>query len=120
MSVEREEAKEVFTAIIDYFPHFNTKGPIERRKNLADRWITQLTQGDFYLTMKKLDEYASDSSFPPALADFLVKLPKKQHVTNFSDDIRKVQEEKSNPETAKIREEKLKNLRAAMGGVFRD
>lgn len=120
MSVEREEAKEVFKTIIAYYPQFNSKGTDEYRKDFADKWITKISKGDFNLTMKKLDTYSDDSPFPPALADILAYPPRAKFTQDYSEDYKKVIEEKSNPETAKLREEKLKKLKAAMGGVLGD
>lgn len=118
--LEKDEALNVFKSVAALYRNFNNEGSDETKREVAKVWLWKLEKGDYRLTMKRLDQYSTDNKFPPTVADILVYPPKKQYVPNFSEDIRRVQEEKANPETAKIREEKLKKLRAAMGGVFRD
>lgn len=115
-----QEALEVFKTVADLYPNFNSKGNDDTKRRVASTWLWKLRKGDYKRTMNTLDQYSSNNIFPPVVAEIIMYTPKKQHIENFSEDIKKVQEEKSNPKTAKLREEKLKKLKAAMGGVLGD
>lgn len=106
--MEYLEAKEILIEVQRLFPHFNKSRDIE----IAKTWMRLLQKGDYESTMKKLDEYASESSYPPNVADILVKpyKPVNTEVTDVKDMERAVQEEKADPERRKRREEKLKQF----------
>lgn len=118
--MEKEEALNVFKTVAALYPTFNNKGSDEAKREVANIWLWKLKNGDYRRTMKMLDKYSNDNKFPPSVADIIMYAPKKHHIEDFSKDIKKVQAEKSNPKTAKLREEKLKKLKAAMGGVLSD
>ena len=118
--LEKEHALKIFKAVAALYPTFNNKGSDETKREVAKVWLWKLQKGDYRQTMKRLDQYSNDNKFPPSVADIITYPPRKHHIENFSEDIKKVQEEKSNPKTAKLREEKLKKLKAAMGGVLGD
>lgn len=115
-----QEAMNVFTTVAALYPMFNSKGNDDSKRKIAEIWMWKLRKGDYRLTMHLLDKYSSENKYPPTVADILAQPVRKQRVQDLSEDIKKVQEEKSNPETAKLREEKLKKLRAVMGGVLGD
>lgn len=102
------EAKEILVEVQRLFPHFNKDRDIETAKT----WIRLLQKGDYENTMRKLDEYASESSYPPNVADILVKSykPVNTEVTDVKAMERAVQEELADPERRKSREEKMKQF----------
>lgn len=118
--MEKDEALNVFKSVAALYPNFNNKGNDDSKREVARVWLWKLQKGDYKRTMKMLDLYSNDNKFPPTAADIIAYAPKEKHIEDFSEDKKKVLEEKSNPETAKLREEKLKKLKMAMGGVFRD
>ena len=118
--LEKEEALKVFKAVAALYRNFNNEGSDETKREVAKVWLWKLEKGDYRLTMKRLDQYSNDNKFPPTVADILIYPPREKFTQDYSEDYKKVMEEKSNPETAKLREEKLKKLKAAMGGVLGD
>lgn len=106
--MEYLEAKEILVDIQRLFPHFNKNRDIE----VARTWIRLLQKGDYERTKRKLDEYVIESSYPPNVADILVKPYKavNTEVTDVKAMERAVQEEKKDPERRKRREEKLKQF----------
>lgn len=72
-------------------------------------------KGNFNMTMKKLEIYVEKEEFPPKIANIL----SKEHVNVAGDpelieSMKKVQQEKTNPETSRIREEKLRKLHSLL------
>lgn len=106
--MEYLEAKEILVEVQRLFPHFNKNRDIETAK----AWIRLLQNGDYENTKKKLDEYAIESSYPPNVADILVKPyePVNTEVTDVKAMERAVQEELADPERRKSREEKMKQF----------
>ena len=106
--MEYLEAKEIFIDVQRLYPHFNKDRDIE----VARTWIRLLQKGDYEKTKRKLDEYVIESSYPPNVADILVKpyKPINTEVTDVKDMERAVQEEMADPERRRRREEKLKQF----------
>ena len=117
--MEYLEAKNVLIEVQKLFPHFNKNRDIE----IAKTWIRLLQKGDYEKTMEKLDEYASESSYPPNVADILVKEYKPRD-DRMSEQIRaaeeKVRQEKADPERAARREELLNEMRKKLGAYYED
>lgn len=113
------EAKKVLTEVQKLFPHFNKNRDIETAKS----WIRLLQKGDYENTMRKLDEYASESSYPPNVADILVKEYKPRD-DGMAEQIRaaeeKVRQEKADPEKAARREQLLNEMRRKLGAYYDD
>ena len=117
--MEYLEAKNVLIEVQRLFPHFNKDRDIETAKT----WIRLLQKGDYEKTMKKLDEYAIESSYPPNVADILVKEYKPRD-DGMAEQIRateeKVRQEKADPEKAARREELLNEMRRKLGAYYDD
>ena len=115
--MEYLEAKNVLIEVQRLFPHFNKDRDIETAKT----WIRLLQKGDYEKTMKKLDEYAIESSYPPNVADILVKEYKPRD-DGMAEQIRaaeeKVRQEKADPEKAARREELLNEMRRKLGAYY--
>ena len=117
--MEYLEAKNVVIEVQKLFPHFNKNRDIE----IAKTWIRLLQKGDYEKTMEKLDEYASESSYPPNVADILVKEYKPRD-DGMAEQIRaaeeKVRQEKADPEKAARREQLLNEMRRKLGAYYDD
>ena len=117
--MEYLEAKNVLIEVQKLFPHFNKDRDIETAKT----WIRLLQKGDYEKTMKKLDEYAIESSYPPNVADILVKEYKPRD-DGMAEQIRaaeeKVRQEKADPEKAARREQLLNEMRRKLGAYYDD
>ncbi len=117
--MEYLEAKNVVIEVQRLFPHFNKSRDIETAKT----WIRLLQKGDYERTMEKLDEYASESSYPPNVADILVKEYKPRD-DGMAEQIRaaeeKVRQEKADPEKAARREQLLNEMRRKLGAYYDD
>ena len=115
--MEYLEAKNVLIEVQKLFPHFNKDRDIETAKT----WIRLLQKGDYEKTMNKLDEYAIESSYPPNVADILVKEYKPRD-DGMAEQIRaaeeKVRQEKADPEKAARREELLNEMRRKLGAYY--
>lgn len=117
--MEYLEAKNVLIEVQKLFPHFNKDRDIETAKT----WIRLLQKGDYEKTMNKLDEYAIESSYPPNVADILVKEYKPRD-DGMAEQIRaaeeKVRQEKADPEKAARREQLLNEMRRKLGAYYDD
>ena len=120
MNLSKEEALDIFKTIIALYPSFNTKGDEEYKRNVARIWVNKLMKADYRLTKNKLDNYSNSSSFPPSIADIIQYAYKETPIVTYSKELEDVRLEKADPKTSKVREEKLKKLRSALGGVLRD
>lgn len=114
--MEFNQAKEILENIYIMYPNFNRKDI----DNFDKIWLRKLMLGDFERTKQKLDEYLLNNQFPPTLADILVRKPVEYTIDPFEADRLAVEKEKQDPEKAKLREQKLKELRKAAGGDFID
>ena len=117
--MEYLEAKNVLIEVQKLFPHFNKDRDIETAKT----WIRLLQKGDYEKTMNKLDEYAIESSYPPNVADILVKEYKPRDdgmAEQIRDAEEKVRQEKADPEKAARREELLNEMRRKLGAYYDD
>ena len=117
--MEYLEAKEILVDIQRLFPHFNKNRDVE----VAKTWIRLLQKGDYERTKRKLDEYVIESSYPPNVADILVKEYKPRD-DGMAEQIRaaeeKVRQEKADPEKAARREQLLNEMRKKLGAYYDD
>ena len=117
--MEYLEAKEILVDIQRLFPNFNKNRDVE----VAKTWIRLLQKGDYERTKRKLDEYVTESSYPPNVADILVKEYKPRD-DGMAEQIRaaeeKVRQEKADPEKAARREQLLNEMRKKLGEYYDD
>ena len=117
--MEYLEAKEILTDIQKMYPHFNKNRDVE----VGRTWMRLLQKGDYERTKRKLDEYVTESSYPPNVADILVKEYKPRD-DGMAEQIRaaeeKVRQEKADPEKAARREQLLNEMRKKLGAYYGD
>ncbi|WP_342387198.1 hypothetical protein [Salinicoccus bachuensis] len=106
-----EEAKEVLGRIKSYYPSFLNDADIATKQ----AWVRQIMKGDHYMTMAKLDDYATKEIFPPKLAH-IVHIREIHSDDRMQADIEQVEREKADPKLAREREEKLEKLQAMLKG----
>lgn len=108
--MNREEAKEIFIEIQRLYPLFNR----ERDKDLAKLWIDRLQLGDYQKSKHKLLDYSMESTYPPSLADVIVK-EYKHRDDGMAEAIREseevVRKENEDPETLKHKRELIEEMR---------
>ena len=113
--MEYSEAKNVLIEVQRLFPNFNKDRDIET----ARTWIRLLQKGNYEKTMEKLDEYAIESSYPPNVADILVK-EYKHRDDGMPEKIREAEERvkrelEADPGAWERRKRKLDELKRKLG-----
>lgn len=116
----KDEAIEIMQILYATYPNFN-KNDV---KGFNSIWLKRLMEdGDYSKSLHKTEDYTAESKFAPTLADILVKEYKPRD-DGMAEQIKQaealVEKEKSNPEIAARRKQKLDNMRKKLGAYYDD
>lgn len=106
--MERNQARAIYKEIKSLYPLFNK----DNDEDAAKLWLDRLQLGDYKRTKQKLLDYSMESTYPPTLANILVREHKP--VNTEASDIAAMEEavrkEKSDPEKNAERMESLQEF----------
>lgn len=108
--MNRDEARSIYKEIKALYPLFNR----ENDTDTAKLWLDRLQIGDYQRTKNKLLDYSMESTYPPSLADVIVK-EYKHRDDGMTEAIRAseeaVKKENENPETLRRKHELIEEMR---------